>query len=234
MTDPETPGEKTPDKKITEENIPEEKTGSADKITGSPENAADDKGGKPRETTEKIPDNKAAGKQKNLLIAVGVAIIVIIAALCAFVYLTTPVATQGDVVSVYYTGAFDNGTVFDSNMNSTSPFVFRMDNSSVIPGFEEAVTGMSVNQTKTVTVPYAEAYGAYDPTLVQTVNRTGPIANTTFVVGQLYKIHYKTANTYSLIKILNVTPETVTWDANSPLAGQNLTFTITVVGITKP
>src|SRR5208337_1521397 len=136
MTDPETPGEKTPD-----ENIPEEKTGSTDKIADSPENAADDKSKEPRETMEKIPDNKAAGKQKNLLIAVGVAIIIILAALCAFVYLTTPVATQGDVVSVYYTGAFDNGTVFDSNMNSTSPFVFRMDNSSVIPGFEEAVTG---------------------------------------------------------------------------------------------
>jgi peptidylprolyl isomerase len=224
MSDPEIPGEKTP----------EEKTGPTDEITDSPESAADDKDEGPGETTEKVPDTKAAGKQKNLLIAVGVAIIIILAALCAFVYLTTPVATKGDIVSVYYTGAFDNGTVFDSSVNSTSPFVFMMDNSSVIPGFEEAVTGMSVNQTKTVTIPYAEAYGAYDPSLVQTVNRTGPIANTTFVVGQLYRIHYKTANTYSLIKILNVTPETVTWDANNPLAGQNLTYTITLVGIRKP
>ena len=62
----------------------------------------------------------------------------------------------------------------------------------------------------------------------------GPLANISFIVGKTYTVHDKIANTYSLIKILNVTPETITWDANSPLAGQNLTFTITVVGITKP
>ncbi len=142
-------------------------------------------------------------------------------------------ATKGDTVSVYYTGAFDNGTVFDSNMNSTQPITFTLGNSSVIPGFDEAVTGMSVNQIKTVTIPYTKAYGAYDPGLVQTINRTGPIENTTFVVGQLYTVHYKTANTYSTIKILNVTPKTVTFDANNRMAGENLTFTIKLDNLTK-
>ena len=120
---------------------------------------------------------KKREKQKNLLITVGVAAIIIIAAACAFVFLTPQVATTGDRVSVYYTVAFDNGTVFDSNMNGT-PLEFTLGNKSVITGVEKAVTGMSINQIKTVTIPYTDAYGAYDPGLVQTLNRTGPLANT--------------------------------------------------------
>ena len=144
------------------------------------------------------------------------------------------VATRGDTVSVYYTGTFENGTVFDSNMNATTPVEFTLGNSSVIEGFEEAVTGMSVNQQKTVNIPSDKAYGAYNTSLIRTVTRTGPIANTTFVEGQSYSIHDKKTNAYSIIKILNVTPTTVTWDANDPLAGLNFTFTIKLVKITRP
>jgi FKBP-type peptidyl-prolyl cis-trans isomerase 2 len=36
------------------------------------------------------------------------------------------------------------------------------------------------------------------------------------------------------VKILNVTPETVTWDANDPLAGLDLKYTIKLVGISRP
>jgi peptidylprolyl isomerase len=143
------------------------------------------------------------------------------------------VATTGDSVSVYYTGTFENGTVFDSNMNATSPVVFTLGNSSVIPGFEEAVTGMSLNQVKTVNIPAGKAYGAYNSSLIRTVNRTGPIANTTFTQGEYYYIHDKTTNAVSIVKILQVNPDTVTWDANDPLAGLNFTFTIKLTGIRR-
>jgi peptidylprolyl isomerase len=144
------------------------------------------------------------------------------------------VASKGDTVSVYYTGTFENGTVLDSNMNTTSPVTFTLGNSSVIQGFEEAVTGMSVNQQKTVTIPAGQAYGEYNASLIRTVNRTGPIANTTFVEGQYYSIRDRTTNAVSVVKVLNVNPDTVTWDGNDPLAGQNFTFTIKLVGIARP
>jgi peptidylprolyl isomerase len=145
-----------------------------------------------------------------------------------------PVATKGDTVSVYYTGTFENGTIFESNMNETTPVNFTLGNSSVIEGFEEAVTGMSLNQQKTVSIPSEKAYGTYNLSLIRTVIRTGPIANTTFVEGQTYYIHDRTTNAISVVKILNVTPITVTWDANDPLAGQNFTFTIKLVKISRP
>jgi peptidylprolyl isomerase len=141
------------------------------------------------------------------------------------------VAKTGDTVAVYYTGLFENGTVFESNMNSTVPAVFTLGNSSVIQGLEEAVTGMSVDQVKTVSIPAERAYGKYNASLIRTVSRTGPIANTTFVEGQSYRINNRQANTYSIIRILNVTPTTVTWDTNDPRAGLNFTFTIRLVKI---
>ena len=235
MSDPTTP-DTTPE-------IPEEKTvAEADTTEAPADTSADAKEETPELKKEETPESQDAvtkqetpekrEKRKNLLITVGVAAIIIIAAACAFVFLTPQVATTGDRVSVYYTGAFDNGTVFDSNMNGT-PLEFTLGNKTVIAGFENAVIGMSKNQVKTVTVPYADAYGAYDPGLVQTLNRTGPLANVSFIVGKTYTVHDKVANTYSRIKILNVTPTSITWDANSPLAGQNLTFTITLANLTK-
>lgn len=209
--------------------VTEEKTGPATDTKDAPENTSADE----KEKSAETKDTDKREQKRNLLVSVSVAIVIILAAACAFVVLTPQMATNGDTVSVYYTGAFDNGTVFDSNINSTNPIVFTLGNSSVMPGFEDAVAGMSVNQVKTVTIPPEKAFGAYNPTLVQTVNRTGPIANTTFAIGQTYTIHDKVSNTNTSIKILNVTPTTITWDANNPLAGQNITFTIKLADVTK-
>jgi FKBP-type peptidyl-prolyl cis-trans isomerase 2 len=211
---------------------PEEKTEPVAENTDAPEKTSADAKEETPESQDAVPKPEKREKRKNLLITVGVAAIIIIAAACAFVFLTPQVATTGDRVSVSYTVAFDNGSVIDSNMNST-PLEFRLGNKSVITGVEKAVTGMSINQVKTVTIPYTDAYGAYDPGLIQTLNRTGPLANTTFVAGQFYTVHDKIANTYSTIKILNVTPTTITWDANNRLAGENLTFTIKLDNLTK-
>lgn len=147
---------------------------------------------------------------------------------------TLQTAEKGDTVAIFYTGMFENGTVFDTNMNGTTPVRFTLGSGLVIDGIEEAVTGMSPGQQKTVIIPAEKAYGAYNASLIHTVNRTGPIANTTFVEGQYVSIHDRTTNLNSTVKILNVTSSTVTWDANNPLAGINFTFTIKLDGISRP
>ena len=172
---------------------------------------------------------------KNTIVSIGAvmaAILVMVSAGC--VTGNQQEAKKGDTVAVYYSGAFENGTVFDSNMNTTKPIEFTLGNSSIIQGVDEAVTGMTVNQTKTVNIPSEKAYGAYNTSLIRTVNRTGPLANTTFVEGQFYTIHDKTSNAVSIVKILKVNQTTVTWDANDPLAGSDVVFTIKLVRITRP
>lgn len=141
-------------------------------------------------------------------------------------------AMTGDNVSVYYTGMLEDGTVFNSNMNET-PLMFTLGNSSVIDGFRDAVTGMTVNEEKTVKIPFDKAYGPYNDELVRVVPRMGPLENKSFTVGQIVTITRKTDNAVSVVKILNVTRDTITWDENNPLAGKNLTYVIKLVAIDR-
>ena len=127
---------------------------------------------------------------------------------------------------------YENGTVISTNLNST-PLEVTVGDPESIPGLSDAIAGMGVNQKRTVVIPYDQAYGPYRSDLIRVVNRTGLIANTSFIEGQYFTIHRRTDNAISMVRILNITPSTVTWDENHPLAGQNLTFTVQVVSLDK-
>jgi FKBP-type peptidyl-prolyl cis-trans isomerase 2 len=81
-------------------------------------------------------------------------------------------AQNGDTVSVHYVGKFPGGKVFDTSMKSEAekagvfspardykPLVVVLGAHQVISGFEEALVGMKVNETKEVTLPPEKAYG---------------------------------------------------------------------------
>jgi peptidylprolyl isomerase len=182
--------------------------------------------------SEKIKGKEAAATRKKLQVRYGIllVVIIVIVAVLGFVMFNPFVAKNGDTVSVYYTGTLDDGTVFDSNVNS-SPLSFTLGNGMTIQGFEEAITGMAVNNTKTVKIPPEKAYGSYNSSLVHVLNRSALPANMTPVVGQYYSIRRTADGAVSVIKIVNVTPTTITWDENHELAGKNLTFTIRLVSI---
>jgi peptidylprolyl isomerase len=181
---------------------------------------------------EKEDERTTARNRKYLMIAVGAIAFVAIVVTAVFI-LPKPVgAMEGDNVSMYYTLMYENGTIISTNMNGT-PLAVIVGDTESIQGLSNAIVGMGLNQKKTVIIPYDQAYGPYRSDLVRVVNRTGPIANTTFTIGQFYTIHRKTDNATSMVRILNVTPSTVTWDENHPLAGQNLTFTVQIVSLNK-
>jgi hypothetical protein len=68
------------------------------------------------------------------------------------------VAKEGDRVEVDYTGRYENGTIFDSS-EGRGPLVFKLGGGSLIDGFEEAVKGMAINESKTVRIPPEKGYG---------------------------------------------------------------------------
>jgi peptidylprolyl isomerase len=184
--------------------------------------------------SEKIKGKEAVAARKKLQVRYGllVAAGIIIIAVLWFVMFNPLVAKTGDTVAVYYTGTLDDGTVFDTNLHGT-PLAFTLGEGAVIPGFEEAVTGMAVNDIKTVKIPPEKAYGLYNSSLVHVLNRSALPANMTPVAGQYYSIRRTTDDSVSVIKIVNVTPTTITWDENHELAGKNLTFTIRLVSINE-
>jgi FKBP-type peptidyl-prolyl cis-trans isomerase len=135
--------------------------------------------------SEKIKGNEVAATRKKLQVGYGILLvgIVVIVAVFGFVMFNPSVAKTGDTVSIYYTGTLDDGTVFDTNVNS-SPLSFTLGNGITIQGFEEAITGMAVNNTKTVKIPPEKAYGSYNSSLVHVLNRSALPANMTPVVGR--------------------------------------------------
>jgi FKBP-type peptidyl-prolyl cis-trans isomerase 2 len=190
--------------------------------------------GKSKKATEKS-DTKGKStttRNKTVMLAGGVLVIVAIVAVAAYFLLTGPAAATGNSVSVFYTGMFSNGTVFDSNVNST-PITLVIGAHQVIPGFENALVGMKAGQTKTVNIPVELAYGPYKPEYIHVINRTGTLKTLDLVKGGMLTYRNPSTTTMSMVKILDFTQDTVTIDGNSPLAGEPLTFTIQLVSVNK-
>lgn len=133
---------------------------------------------------------------------------------------------SGDTVHVHYTGTLADGTVFDSS-DGGDPLVFAVGSGEVIPGFDAAVTGMEVGETRTVTIPAAQAYGETDPEQVLVVGRDQMPDGAPIAVGDPLQIGLDGGGTI-VVTVTEVTDETVTLDANPALAGENLTFEITL------
>jgi peptidylprolyl isomerase len=138
-------------------------------------------------------------------------------------------AKQGDAVAVHYTGKLDDGTVFDSS-EGREPLEFSIGGGNVIPGFEEAVLGMSPGESKTATIPADDAYGPYYEERVLVVDREQMPADMPVDVGLQLQIQQQGGMVIPVV-ITDVTGSQVTLDANHPLAGEDLTFEIQLVSI---
>ena len=138
-------------------------------------------------------------------------------------------AKNGDIVEVHYTGTLENGTVFDTSAGR-EPLKFTLGAGQMIPGFEQAVLGMKIGETKTVTIPADEAYGPYRDDMVQVINREELTNIPNPEVGQQLYGSQPGGGTITGT-ITNVTDTTVTVDFNHRLAGKDLTFEIELVSI---
>lgn len=136
-------------------------------------------------------------------------------------------AKDGDTVKVHYTGTLDDGTVFDSSVDG-DPLEFTLGDGGVIPGFEDAIRGMSPGDTRTTTIPANEAYGPREPGAVFEVNRSQLPADMEPEVGQQLGLEHPSGGMIPAV-ITGVEGDAVTIDANHPLAGEDLTFEIRLV-----
>lgn len=139
-----------------------------------------------------------------------------------------PEAKTGDQVAVHYTGKFGDGSVFDSSKGQ-EPLRFTIGAQEVIPGFEQAVMGMSPGQTKTQTIRADQAYGPHNDEMVVSIDRGEFPSDIDLQVGQRLKLTQEGQT--MLVTITEVKESSVTLDANHPLAGQDLVFEIELVEI---
>lgn len=140
-------------------------------------------------------------------------------------------AAKGDIVTVQYTGKLSNGEIFDASPDDR-PLQFVIGKKEVIPGFEEAVTGMVTGEKRTVTIPAAEAYGQKLPERVEEIDRARLPEKLNPRVGDRLEITGHD-NSRRIVEVIAVSDQTLTLDGNHPLAGQDLTFDIAMMEVVK-
>jgi peptidylprolyl isomerase len=136
---------------------------------------------------------------------------------------------RGDTVKVHYTGRLENGMVFDCT-TSSSPLIFIIGEGELIPGFEEALMGMKIGESKKVKVPADKAYGPYHKDLAMVVEHDQLPEDFEPEVGEQLKMPHEMG--YPIVyTVTEVSESTVTLDANHILAGKDLIFEIQLVEI---
>jgi FKBP-type peptidyl-prolyl cis-trans isomerase SlyD len=98
---------------------------------------------------------------------------------------------------------------------------------SIIPGLERAIEGMRLGDTRQITVPAEEAYGAYDPEQVIPITLSEFPEELDLETGMELEMKDKDGDTV-YARILSIGKSRVKMDFNHPLAGKDLDFEITI------
>ena len=138
-------------------------------------------------------------------------------------------AKKGDNVKIHYKGTLQDGSVFDSS-EGREPLGFTLGSGQVIPGFDEAVMGMTTGEKKNVTIPADMAYGSRNDELVMPVPISQVPEDLNPEVGQQLQVGGPNGQPV-LVTVVEITDENIMLDANPPLAGEDLTFDIELVSI---
>jgi FKBP-type peptidyl-prolyl cis-trans isomerase SlyD len=132
------------------------------------------------------------------------------------------------VVSIDYTLTVD-GEVIDSTEDSF-PLEYIQGHHNIIPGLENELAGMSVGESKEVLVPSKDAYGEIDPNAFTDVSRSQFPEGFELILGRSLRIN-TTSGHIMTASIAEIGEESVKLDLNHPLAGKELLFNASVVGV---
>lgn len=131
-------------------------------------------------------------------------------------------------VKVHYTGRLEDGTIFDTSIaEGREPLEVELGLGQLIKGFEAGLIDMSEGDKKTVEISVEDAYGEPRPEFISEVPKTNvpegiQVGESLQGMGPQGPVN---------VQVIAVNEETVTLDANHPLAGKNLIFDLEVVSI---
>ncbi len=161
-------------------------------------------------------------------------------------------AAKGDRVRIHFTGTLEDGTVFDTTLETggcsddacsddacsddacgcgeTGPMELLLGNGDFFPQVEEAVIGMAPGDKKTLVIPCDEAFGDYDEERVFSIARNEFPSDLNPDIDQNLELIGEDGESM-IVTVLEVEDDAVVLDANHPLAGEDLSFEIELVEI---
>lgn len=136
--------------------------------------------------------------------------------------------TKNTVATIDYTVSTTDGKILDSS-KGRSPMPYLHGAGSIIPGIERALEGKSAGDSINIVISPEDAYGQKDPNMVQPVPRNNFQGVDKIEVGMQFRA--QTPGGARIVTVVGVDDNTVTVDANHPLAGQTLAVQATVVEV---
>ena len=136
---------------------------------------------------------------------------------------------SGDKVKVHYHGKLTTGETFDSS-TGREPLEFEVGSGSVIKGFDEGVTGMSVGEKKTINIPFDEAYGPKKDEMIIEMPKDRFPKDLEIEVGMPLMMSDQDGHQFQ-VTVSEINDNEVLLDANHPLAGKDLVFDLELIEI---
>ncbi|HKK14936.1 MAG TPA: peptidylprolyl isomerase [Gammaproteobacteria bacterium] len=132
------------------------------------------------------------------------------------------------VVTIDYTLTDAEGSVIDSSQGR-EPLAYIHGVGSIIPGLESALEGKSSGESLQVSIPPEQAYGERDDNLLQAVPKDRFEGAGELQTGMQFQAQSEAGT--QVVTVVAVEDDTVTVDANHPLAGVTLNFDVAVVDV---
>jgi len=150
-------------------------------------------------------------------------------------------AKNGDKVKINYTAMLEDGSIFDSTLEhdgcesdecgcECGPRELTMGAGEFLAAIEEALVGMAPGEKKKVIIPADDAFGEYDEERVFTIPRTDLPEDLNPEVGDEIVLVNEEDEELAVV-VMEVTETDITFDANHPLAGEDVTYDIELVEI---
>jgi len=143
-----------------------------------------------------------------------------------------PRTVQRDlVVRLDYTLSVD-GRAVETTADS-GPLEYLQGHNNILPALERQLTGMSPGETRQIRVPAREAYGEYDPQALMDVPRSQIPPDLPLTPDTRFRVQDDHGRVL-LASLEAFDEQTVRLNLNHPLAGKDLDFQATVVGLREP
>ena len=130
---------------------------------------------------------------------------------------------------IHFTCRLDDGTEYDSSYKN-DPLELTVGQSEFPRGLEAGIVDMAVGEVKTITIPPDEAFGPHQRELMQTIDRDMIPETMGIELGMELEAPGPDKQPVRMT-VVELSDESVTLDANHPLAGKNLTFDVELVAI---
>jgi len=136
---------------------------------------------------------------------------------------------NGDKIKVHYHGKLTSGETFDKS-EGRDPLAFEVGSGMVIKGFDDGVIGMAVGEKKTIQIPVDEAYGPKKPEMIVNMPKDRFPTDLQVEIGMPLLMSDQNGQQFQVV-VSEILEDSITLDANHPLAGQELIFDLELVEI---